>query len=158
MRLEPVYLVAPKPKPPSMPTRRALLGMGVALLAGGGIGSAFGYALGRRQRDAAADLPGEIDTPSGDPEVDELRRLAVQAPIEELMAQAGPFLVMLGQRQAMDVVAWRGVDRIAEQLLGRPDLPQRGMLVRFTKQLIDRRQAASPDYHSPWAAGLRAIK
>ncbi len=136
MRLEPVYLVAPKPKPPSMPTRRALLGMGVALLAGGGIGSACGYALGWRQRAAAADLPGEVDTPSGDPEVDELRRLAVQAPIEELMAQALPFLLAMDGDHRHDAVAWRGVGRIAQHLLLNENAADRRALAHYSAQVI----------------------
>jgi hypothetical protein len=42
MRLDPIYLVAPKPNPPSMPTRRAFLVAGATFTLGAAVGGACG--------------------------------------------------------------------------------------------------------------------
>ena len=120
MRLEPVYLVAPKPKPPSMTRRRALLGMGGCLVGGALLGGACGYSLGHPRAGDGPAVHGDgkdLPKPTGNPELDELRRLAVQAPIEELDAKFIAFFNTTTQKYSNDSILWSGIRRLAEHLL-----------------------------------------
>ncbi|HEB52202.1 MAG TPA: hypothetical protein ENI87_02985 [bacterium] len=141
MRLEPVYLVAPKPKPPSVPTRRAFLLAGGTLFVGLGLGGACGYAAG-------SGVLSELE-PTGNAELDELRRLAVRAPIEELMDQAMLFLDLLRNNYPEDPFLWQGAKRIGEELLDNPAAANRRAKALWLRQLIDR-VGHCPD-------GLRAL-
>lgn len=159
MRLDPVFLVAPLPKPPSMSSRRAFLGMGLAFVCGGAIGSACGYSMGRASaQDASAARVEEELAPSGDADLDELRRLAVKAPIEELMGQAKMFLFAVGQDYRSDEVAWRGVGRLAEHLARNVDAGDRLALARFAGQTIRMGEPAVAARYSKWLPELQAIK
>ncbi len=123
MKLEPVYLVAPK-RVPSMPTRRAFLIAGGTFVLGSGLGGACGYAMGAgvpvdanaKASDGGAPGDGELK-PSGDVELDELRRLAVKAPIEELVERRQVFVDCLFQDYPKDAILWRGATRLCDALL-----------------------------------------
>ena len=158
MRLDPIYVVAPKPKPPSMPTRRAVLGMGIAFVTGGAIGGACGYAAGAAQAKAVDASASEELKPTGNAELDEVRRLAVKAPIEELMGKAMQFLMTVNQDFPTDRIAWRGVDRIAAYVVANEACPKRSDLAHWVLQTID---SAPPDLqgeHAEWRTKLRSIK
>jgi len=120
MKLDAVFLVAPKPKPPSIPTRRAFLIAGGMFATGAMLGGACGYSIGAAVAPGPAVEPGkepEPDlVPSGDVELDELRRLAVKAPIEELVERASRFLQMRVQSYKTDAILWRGVDRLSREV------------------------------------------
>ena len=145
MRLEPVYLVAPKPKPPSMPHRRAFLIAGGTFLAGIGLGGACGYAVGATRSDTpgGADEPNlePLLAPSGDSDLDELRRLAVKAPIEELMARSLLFLDLLSDTYRRDEALWHGAARICSELCSNSSLPKRRVTALWLAQVIDRSDA-----------------
>ncbi|MCA8950757.1 MAG: hypothetical protein KDE27_14740 [Planctomycetes bacterium] len=125
MKLDPVFLLAPLPPEPRgkvMSTRRAFLLAGGMFAAGTAIGGACGYSLGAAS--AGADAPGGGDDwePSDDAELEELRRLAVKAPMEELL-QKGVLLVTLrSQHYRDDPILWRGVARIANALAHDPEI------------------------------------
>jgi len=133
MRLEPVYLVAPEPAPQSMPTRRTFLLIGGAFLGGtvlGGavLGGACGYTIGAvRSGDGerGEEQPGAPDglewEPSEDADLGELRRLAVKAPIEELMGKVVLFLNLRVDTYRQDLILWAGVRRIANEIIAQPD-------------------------------------
>ncbi len=157
MKLEPVYLVAPKPKPRSMPSRRAFLGMGLAFLGGGAIGSACGYSVGAA-RTPAAPASEDALTPSGNEELDELRRLATKAPIEELMGRGTQFTTLLATKYRADAIAWRGVDRIAKVLVEDLNRPRRRPLAVWLAGVIDEADPAIRDEHERWIRLLREIK
>jgi len=132
MRLEPVYLVAPRERAPVMATRRAFLGMGLAFTAGTLVGGACGYSLARQQSGSAGTTAGgDPVPPSGDAELDELRRLAVVAPIQELLDQRLLFLMMRERTYAQDPVLWRGVARLTEHVITTADVVDRGQLARL---------------------------
>ncbi|MFN3242118.1 MAG: hypothetical protein ACE37K_11445 [Planctomycetota bacterium] len=141
MRIEPVYLVAPKPEQKNVPTRRAFLIAGGTFLAGLGLGGACGFAAGSRGSGKGEGAVEERLEPTGNAELDELRRLAVEAPVEELMEKATAFLDLLAQKYDSDKIGWRGADRIADQLLNGPARSDGRLLARWLMQVIERRDS-----------------
>lgn len=155
MKLEPVYLLAPLPQPAMMRSRRAFLGMGAMFVGGCALGSACGYSMGRAA--AAPAEPVDELAPSGDPDLDELRRLAVKAPIEELMGRAEAFSLEVDRTYRQDVVAWKGIGRIADHLVAESARDRRA-LAKWIAQVIEN---AVPDRHAEyerWIPLLRGIK
>lgn len=134
MRLEPVYLLAPKPKQPSVPTRRAFLIAGGTFFAGIGLGGACGYAAGSARSDE--DTPSNALTPTGDADLDELRRLAVEAPIEELTGQWFPFLTLLHDTYQRDEFLWQGAKRICDEAINNQSLVDRSKIARWSITVI----------------------
>lgn len=136
MRLEPVFVVSPRPKPPAMPTRRAFLLAGATFVAGSALGGACGYSLAATTtKDAGA---GEADlAPSGDVELDELRRLAVKAPIEELVQRRLIFINMLTKVYPNDRTCWLGIGRLADEVLSTRPFQDRRAFARWLAQVIE---------------------
>lgn len=136
MRLDPVFVVAPQPAPPSMPTRRAFLLAGATFTLGAAVGGVGGYAIGSARAStvhaAGADL-----APTGDHELDELRRLAISAPIEELIEKRLVFLRSLGMSYPRDESLWQGVVRLADALRTDPSFPDREVTARLIARTID---------------------
>ncbi len=128
MRLDTACFVAPKPKVPSMPTRRAFLLAGGMFLSGSMIGVSCGYSAGyaagksaAEPKEASAAKAPEFDlSPSGDIELDELRRLAVKAPLDELFERGLLFLSSRVAPYKDDVILWHGVDRMSKEILDNP--------------------------------------
>jgi len=128
MRIDPVYVLSPRPQPASVPTRRAFLIASGTFIAGGAIGGACGYSLGvGRGKAADASSPAgasgndaELKT-TGDAELDYWRRLAVQAPLDELFEKAVPFLTARVSTYKFDDVLWRGVARLTSEIIDNPD-------------------------------------
>ena len=128
MRLEPVFLVAPRPNPPSMTTRRAFLLAGGTFAVGAAVGGACGYSIGAKAEASAADGNQEL-APSGDVELDELRRLAVKAPISELVSQGVQFAYRRDTSYRTDEVLWKGISRLAHAAVDSPETIERGLLL-----------------------------
>jgi hypothetical protein len=131
MRLEPVYLVSPRPKPPAMPTRRAFLLAGTTFAVGSVLGGACGYSLAASATKDTGTEDGDL-APSGDVELDELRRLAVKAPIEELVQRGVFFLNLRDTTYPQDGVLWRGVERLARQIIENPGPIDRSLVLVVT--------------------------
>jgi len=132
MRIDPVFLVAPKPAPKAVPTRRAFLMAGGAFAFGSMIGGACGYSLGVAQGapvEATAEKGGgeELGS-SGDAQLDELRRLAVKAPIEEFVAKWNPWWGEFDFTYTSDPVLWKGLNRLAAWAIHQPERAERQML------------------------------
>lgn len=140
MRLDPVYVLAPKPKPPSIPTRRAFLFAGGTFLAGLSIGGACGYAAGVRSAGGspAGEEGPKLPPSSGDAELDELRRLALVAPIEELVANWSYFLDEFALSYRNDTHLPEGVLRLAGFVESNVDYEQRKLLARVLIDTINR--------------------
>ncbi len=128
MKLNPVYLLAPKPKPQSIPSRRAFLIAGGTFLAGVGLGGACGYAAGAR---GSADVGDELK-PTGDANLDRLRWLAVGATIEELIENRLGFLnvLTLKWRSSGRSGIWR---KAAVMSMAPPRSSQPGLCSRVTR-------------------------
>jgi hypothetical protein len=139
MRIDPVYLLSPRP----MHTRRAFLfAVGGAFAGGVVVGGLGGFAIGNG-RAAAAPLPDAAPPLPGNQELEELRRLAVQAPIEELAGNWREFLERRDTAYAEDAVLLVGLVRLAEYLVSNPSAPNRRRVVQFLKPSIGTGRARS---------------
>jgi hypothetical protein len=131
MKIDAVYLLAPEPKPPSIPTRRAFLLAGGTLVIGALAGGACGYSMGLaarpngggEQKPAAgapqAKVEEELKT-SGDAELDYWRQVAVKAPLDELFAKGVMFLGVRVRDYPQDPILWLGVERMVRELDANP--------------------------------------
>src|SRR5262245_35073736 len=117
MKLEPVFLVAPKVSAGSVPTRRAFIFAGAAFLGGAVFGTACGYSLGAAAGPTPSPSEPAAPASTGDAKLDELRRLAVTAPIEELVAEHLDFVWWRERHYPNDAVLWQGVSRLAREVL-----------------------------------------
>jgi hypothetical protein len=152
MRLDTACFVAPKPKVPSMPTRRAFLLAGSTFVFGG----ACGYALGSAGAPAAGAPEGTgLPLASGNAELDELQRLAVQAPIEELVAQHLAFMELLMDKYRDDAHLWHGVDRMVNHVFNTPALAQRHIVAQLLAQSIE---MAPPARRAPFLERLKGLR
>jgi hypothetical protein len=128
MRIDPVFLVAPPPPVPSMPTRRAFVIASSTFLAGAAVGGACGYSAGAANAATAnpanaqaVDASAEQELPkSGDHELDQLRWLAVKAPLDELFAKAPVFLSTRVSTYKNDEILWKGVERMTREIVDNP--------------------------------------
>ena len=136
MHLKPVYLVAPKPKPPSVPTRRAFMIAGATFLAGAGLGGACGYAAGTSAVEGNGDAPSRPKS-SGDAVLDDLRRLAVDAPVSELNEKWLYFSDVYSLSYRKDEHLPRGVERLIELVFSNPNLELRTQLAQGLAQFVE---------------------
>ena len=151
MRLDPIFVVAPVPPPPSMPTRRAFLLAGATFTLGTAVGGACGYSIAAKQEAVETE---ELAS-SGDVELDELRRLAVKAPIAELVERRLVFLNSLTKDYRKDEVLWRGVDRLAAAVLVDLSFPDRRVSARLIAQVID---LADPPFQARYAESAKKLR
>jgi len=154
MRLDAVFVTAPKAKDPAMPTRRAFLLAGCTFTLGTAVGGACGYSLGSTAMPVATPRPEEDLPSSGDVELDELRRLAVKAPIAELVEKRQIFMVSLWEYKTDDIL-WKGVDRLSDAVLRDPSFPDRRI---FAAILIQTFQKAAPDRRSKYVEVERSLR
>ena len=116
-----------------MPTRRAFVLCGATFAFGAVAGGACGYSLGA----AANAQPDEELVPSGDAELDELRRLAVKAPIEELVERRKTFTNSVIKDYPADQLLWKGVGRLCDAALAGHPMADRRLFARFLAQMIE---------------------
>lgn len=139
MRLDPVLLVAQDKPPATMPTRRAFLFGGAIFATGLSLGGACGYAIGSQRAEADGPVPADDDfEKSGDADLDELRRLAVKAPIEELVKHRLLFVNATFADYPRDQVLWRGVRRLTEHLLSGGQMDDRRVFAAALAGVIER--------------------
>jgi hypothetical protein len=128
-----VYVLSSGPQPRPLPTRRMFLLIGGAFLGGTAVGGACGYSIGVA-RGESVQQPAGPETPakpaageepelgtSGDIELDELRRLAIKAPLDDLFEKASMFLTMQLKHYKDDPILWRGVERMSREILDNKD-------------------------------------
>lgn len=75
--------------------------------------------------------------PTGNAELDELRRLAVIAPLPELVELHPLFLMLRDRHYRDDEVLWQGVGRLAMAAIGEERLPLRRQIAGLTAASID---------------------
>jgi hypothetical protein len=136
MHLKPVYLLAPKPEPPTVPSRRAFMIAGGTFLAGAALGGACGYAAGSSAVKSDPDNP-STPASSGNAELDELRRLALKAPIEELTERWLFFIDVFATDYRNDEYLPAGIERLAKHVTTNPGVPQRLALAQSLVQAIE---------------------
>jgi hypothetical protein len=125
MKIDPVYLLGPVGPRPTFTTRRAFLLASGTFLTGTAIGTACGYSAGVASAGAAASAPPPIADPardaelpkSGDAELNQLRHLAVKAPLDDLFAKAMLFLSARVRAYPKDEILWQGVERMSRELV-----------------------------------------
>lgn len=134
MRLDQAGNVLSKPKVPSMPTRRAFVISGCTFAMGLTVGGACGYSAVV----AAAGVPADgAGAAVADPDLHELRRLAVVAPIDELMVHRAAFISLISDTYRHDEVLWRGGDRLCDAVLRGP-VPEGRLLALALCGVIER--------------------
>ncbi|MFO1078047.1 MAG: hypothetical protein U1E73_10045 [Planctomycetota bacterium] len=127
MKLDPVFLVAPKVAPRAMPTRRAFLLAGCTFAAGSVVGGACGYSMGVAKAPVAepaeagsgGNAPTKLES-TGDARLDYWRDIAVNAPLDTLFGKSIDFLSVQMVEYKTDPVLWTGVDRITREVLDNP--------------------------------------
>lgn len=149
-----------------MTRRRAFLLAGATFFVGLASGGACGYSLGSRHPEEPR-LPAEGDKEpptveslptTGDSNLDELRRLAVRAPIGELVQARVHFAASISDDYKEDPILWQGLSRLANEVLRSDAISDRKMFARWLAQIIE---AGSPALAGPLkslAQQLRAIK
>lgn len=157
MKLEPVFLVSPKVPVASVPTRRAFLFAGAAFFGGAVLGTACGYTLGTSV--ATAHLPAEPPQPAktGNAELDELRRLAVSAPIEELVNMYGKFMWLRDLNYVTDEVLWKGVGRLADEALKNTQLRDRRDIAALVAASIEQGDPPTALNLKQWLPQLKRL-
>jgi len=126
MRIEPVYLVSPPARAPQPPTRRAFLLAGAAFAGGTLVGGACGYTVGARLAAPVEAAVEPIEKP--DIRLQTLRRLAVDAPIEQLVKDWNQWWGEFWHNYDRDEVLWRGVDRLADWAVAQEAPPEPQLL------------------------------
>ena len=101
--------------------------MGAMFATGLSLGGACGYAFGSRRADVPAPVSDDFEK-SGDADLDELRRLAVKAPIEELVKHDAMFVTLVSRTYRKDSYLWRGMRRLADHVLENRAYPNRRMM------------------------------
>jgi len=118
----------------STATRSALL------LSGGALAVALSLLNGcqpvTQSRTGAQTLTQTLPAPSGNAELDELRRLAIAAPIEELVAHWLDFGDVFATSYRHDVYLPTGIERLVDHVIKTPEVDQRHMLARVLAQII----------------------
>ncbi|MFT4839746.1 MAG: hypothetical protein ACI8UD_000201 [Planctomycetota bacterium] len=136
MHLKPVYLLAPKPEPPTVPSRRAFMIAGGTFLAGAALGGACGYAAGSSAVVEAHDDPKPLQ-PSGNAELDELRRLALAAPIDELVKHWPYFADTFATSYRKDEHLPNGIERLIHYVKNNENIDRRRVFARVLAQTIE---------------------
>ncbi len=148
--------------PSTMSIQRVFLMAGVTFVVGSAAGGLFGYSAGAAAATSAVAAPAAAppaELPStGDADLDELRRLAVKAPIEELLEQRMVFLNCLFRDYPKDAVLWGGAKRIAEAILEGREIPDRRLYARFLAQVIEKNDPEFAGPLLPLAPRLRQVK
>ena len=158
MRIEPIYLLAPKPKPPSIPTRRAFLIAGGTFFAGIGLGGACGYAAGISGTGEGSGAQEKLPESSGNAELDELRRLAIKAPIEELAGKWLYFTDMYASTYRKDEHLGTGLERLANYVIANEAIEQRKLIARSLSQAIKKAEPQLQDRLESQAMQLDRVR
>jgi hypothetical protein len=154
MRLDEAVFVLARPKAPSMPTRRAFVIAGCTFAAGMVVGGACGYSAGVA---ADGERAGETLPPTSDPDLHELRRLAVVAPIDELIAHRGVFISLISDTYRSDAILWRGIDRLCEAVL-RGTVQNRRLLALALCGVIERGEEPHASARHHQLEALRLVR
>lgn len=141
MRIEPVFLVAPR-TPASGVSRRSFLVAGATFACGASFGGACVFASG------GARLPDDALAPTGDAELDQLRRLAVDGSDAQLVQHRLLFVASTFSHYGRDAVLWHGIGRLSDLVVADAAFPDRARFARALAGVVERADA-------PFATGLQ---
>jgi hypothetical protein len=79
-----------------------------------------------------------LPPPSGDAELDELRRLALEAPIKELAGRWLYFGDVFSKSYRDDQFLPKGIDRLIDHLVATPKFDRRKVAAQFMRDIIIR--------------------
>ena len=120
MATDPGHLVPPRAAP-MVASRRGFVGVALSFVAGGVLGAAGGYSIARAVASSvlspAVPTTGDDLPLSGDSELDELRWLAVRAPIETLTERSAVLIVRLYRDYPNDPYLWQGIGRLCRTVV-----------------------------------------
>lgn len=139
---------------PVMSGRRAFLLASATFVAGAAIGGGGGFAWGLGHPGVSAPAVAE---PVSE-ELAELRWLAVEAPIEDLMEKRLAFLACVVDDYPGDLVLWRGVERLARDVLDGAQVPDRRRFATWLAQVIEKGDPNMAGHLVPFATQLRRIR
>jgi len=158
MHLDPVYVVKPLPAP-KVASRRGFLALASSFAAGALIGGACGYSIGTSNAPASGAAATGGDLPSsGDVELDELRWLAVKAPIEKLVEKNALIIMRLYRDYPNELYLWQGIDRLCRTVLAGERPKDQFLIASQLVPLIERRHPPAALKLEKYLPALRAIK
>jgi hypothetical protein len=150
VEVEPVYVVVADART-NAPSRRSFLAAACAFACGGLVGSASGFAAASwASSDAAAGVRDE--------ELERLRRLALSAPVDELLDEGWTFLARLGCDYREDQDLWRGFERLAERVTEPSADARCRELARFAREVLARADGSVEPVRSRWASMLEEVR
>ncbi len=139
---------------PVMSGRRAFLLASATFVAGAAIGGGGGFAWGLGHPGVSAPAVAE---PVSE-ELAELRWLAVEAPIEDLMEKRLAFLACVAADYRRDATLWRGVERLGREVLGGAQVPDRRSFRLWLAEVIEKGDPDMAAHLVPLATQLRGIR
>lgn len=150
MEVEPVYVVVADAST-NAPSRRSFLAAGLAFACGGALGSTSGFVAA--QWSSAGAKSGARDE-----ELERLRRLAVLAPVDELLDEGWTFLARLGCDYREDPDLWRGFERLAARITEPGADPRYRELAMFAREVLSRSSASADATRARWASLLEEVR
>lgn len=152
MRIQPVFLVAPRDRAAAV-TRRSFLFAGATFACGASFGGACTIFAAR-----AVALPDDALAPTGDAELDQLRRLALEGPDEQLVQHRLLLVASTFSHYGRDPVLWHGIGRLCDHVVADADFPDRARFARALAGVIERAEAPFASSLQQRAAALRSMR
>lgn len=149
MEVEPVYVVVADART-NAPSRRSFLAAGLAFACGGVLGSTSGFVAANWSSGAAVG--------ARDEELERLRRLAVLAPVDELLDEGWTFLARLGCDYREDADLWHGFERLAARITEPGADPRCRELAMFAREVLARSSATADATRGRWASLLAEVR
>ncbi len=151
MRIEPVFLLAP-PSRASGVSRRSVLVAGATFACGASFGGACAFAARR------AALPADALEPTGDTELDQLRRLAVEGSDAQLVQHRLLFVASTFSHYGRDAVLWHGIGRLSDVVVADAAFPDRARFARALVGVVERADAPFAEQLQPRVQALRSVR
>jgi hypothetical protein len=149
VEVEPVYVVESHARSRAS-SRRSFLATGFAFAFGGAVGSTGGFAAARA---TAGPEPTERDA-----DLVRLQRLAIEAPVEELVENGWEYLAKLGSDYREDETLWHGFERIAARVTEPSSDARSRELALLAAAVLSRASDAATPARTRWMGLLREVR
>lgn len=151
MRIEPVFLLPPRAPAPVV-SRRSFLFAGATFACGASFGGACAFAARR------AALHADALAPTGDAELDQLRRLAVDGSDAQLVQHRLLFVASTFSHYGRDPVLWHGIGRLSELVVVDDAFPDRARFARALAGVVERADAPCAEPLQRRVQALRSVR